>query len=92
MILKTSDIRREFNVMVMREDIGFEIPICGLCGNSGIIDTRKSAMWNGKEVGIIGHCVCENGRAYKKSILHMSEKEMQEKLEIQKHQIFKRKT
>ena len=93
--MKTSDIRREFNVNVMREDIDMEISLCGLCGNSGVIDTRKSAIWNGKEVGIIGNCVCENGRAQAKLFKKKAEEpvdigELEEKLERQRHQmIFK---
>ena len=60
------DIWREFDVEVFREDIGFNIPLCGLCANSGIIDTRDSAIWNNKPVGIKGFCICPNGRALKK--------------------------
>jgi len=29
----------EFVVKAMNEELGFEIPLCGLCGNSGILDT-----------------------------------------------------
>ena len=38
------------------------IPICALCGNSGIIDT-KFAKWNGKIVGGKFPCLCYNGMA-----------------------------
>ena len=63
----------------MREDIGFEVSLCGLCANSGVIDTRKSAKWNGKEVGLIGYCICANGRAMKKSQPNMSVEDMEER-------------
>ena len=55
----------EFNVEVFREDIGFKIPLCGLCANSGIVDTTTTAIWNGKPAGIKTFCICPNGRALK---------------------------
>lgn len=59
-------ILEEFTVKVLREDLGFEIPLCGLCANSGIIDTTLTAIWNGKKVGVRGYCLCLNGRALKR--------------------------
>ncbi len=43
--------------------LGF--PICGLCGNTGVIDTTLSA-WSsaGMRCGIRRFCICPNGRAY----------------------------
>ena len=43
-------------------------PFCGLCGNSGRIDTtrRVTAGVSGKPCGMRGYCICPNGRAYKK--------------------------
>jgi hypothetical protein len=41
--------------------------LCGICGNSGIIDTTDT-LHNpiGKKiVGIRSHCICPNGRAIK---------------------------
>ncbi len=40
---------------------------CGLCGNHGIIDTKKSNVCTpgGIPVGIRAYCVCPNGRAAK---------------------------
>lgn len=46
---------------------GHKIPFCGLCGNSGIIDTRKSVTTSeGKPCGVEAFCICPNGRAKKK--------------------------
>jgi len=40
---------------------------CGLCGNSGYIDTLKSAITpRGVKCGIQAYCICPNGRAIKK--------------------------
>jgi len=87
--MKKENIRKEFTVYVMREDIGYNITLCGLCGNSGIIDTRESAIWNGKKIGMIGHCICANGRAYKNGHFEMTKEEMIKKLEHQKQIKFK---
>ena len=39
---------------------------CGLCGNSGVIDTR-GVMFTpaGVECGVLAFCICPNGRLYK---------------------------
>lgn len=58
----------EFVVKAVNEELGFEIPLCGLCGNSGILDTTTSAKWSNKSVGIKAYCICPNGRARKKVI------------------------
>lgn len=43
-----------------------EITFCGLCGNTGIIDTTQSAITpNGTSVGKKFYCLCPNGRALK---------------------------
>ncbi len=55
----------EFIVRVKRDD-GLEITLCGLCGNSGQLDTTKSAQWSGRFVGVASYCICPNGRAIKK--------------------------
>lgn len=86
--MNREDIRQEFNVNVIREDLGMEISLCGFCGNCGIIDTRKSAKWNGEEVGLIGYCICANGRAYKKSHPNLLVKDMEQKIENQNRKIF----
>ena len=37
---------------------------CGLCGNSGIVDTRgKVRSPIGKDCGVRAFCICPNGRA-----------------------------
>jgi hypothetical protein len=39
---------------------------CGLCGNTGLIDTRNSAKTpRGQQCGGVFPCVCPNGRAIK---------------------------
>lgn len=43
-----------------------KVPICGLCGNSGRIDTRGKAKVSGADCGVLGYCICPNGRAMKK--------------------------
>jgi len=75
--MKIEDIREEFTTYAMREDIGFEISLCGLCANSGIVDTRKSAVWNDQQVGILGYCLCANGRALKRSRPNLLAKDME---------------
>ncbi len=36
---------------------------CGLCGNSGIIDSTKTAkLFSGRNVGGKFYCICPNGR------------------------------
>jgi hypothetical protein len=40
--------------------------LCGLCGNSGMIDTRGRAISGaGVDAGIRAPCICANGRALK---------------------------
>lgn len=43
---------------------GLEIPLCGLCGNTGILDTRAKSP-QGIPVGIRAPCICPNGRCLK---------------------------
>lgn len=43
--------------------------ICGLCGNSGYIDTRNRVRSPiGKDCGIKTYCICPNGRSIKKQM------------------------
>jgi hypothetical protein len=40
--------------------------MCGLCGNSGFIDTRGRAVTAaGIEVGMKTYCICPNGQIYR---------------------------
>lgn len=40
---------------------------CGLCGNSGVVDTRgKVVSPRGEDCGIRAYCICPNGRAIKR--------------------------
>ncbi len=64
--MKTKDLWEEFIVEVFRPDIGFNIPLCGLCANTGILDTTTTAKWQGKCIGVKTHCICPNGRVMKK--------------------------
>lgn len=56
----------EYTVFVYRDDIKSDIPLCGLCGNSGMLNTLATAKWYGKEVGVFLPCICPNGRSIKK--------------------------
>lgn len=45
-----------------------ELHLCSLCGNSGVIDTRKSAISYGDvNVGRLNYCICPNGRGMRES-------------------------
>lgn len=66
---KLKDSWLEFTVLVKRVfgDQEFDIPMCGLCGNTGTIDTTNSAKSPaGVSCGGKFFCVCPNGRARKK--------------------------
>jgi hypothetical protein len=42
---------------------------CGLCGNSGIVDTRDHVVDpRGVECGVRAFCLCPNGRALKEHL------------------------
>lgn len=42
--------------------------LCTLCGNSGVIDTRKTAISAaGVNVGCFNFCICPNGQALRAS-------------------------
>lgn len=46
---------------------GIEIGYCGLCGNSGVLDTTNSAKTpGGRSCGVKAYCICPNGRSIKK--------------------------
>lgn len=55
----------EFTVEVDRGD-GMVIPVCGLCGNSGMVNTLATAELHGNKCGILAPCICPNGRYMKK--------------------------
>jgi len=46
---------------------------CGLCGNSGWIDTRGVRTAAGYEVGVRRPCICPNGRAIKRKLRPIQE-------------------
>ena len=62
-------LSQEFIVMVPRQfgaEI-HEIPICGLCGNGGVVDTRgKVTTPFGVATGLRAYCICPNGRTMKR--------------------------
>lgn len=60
----------DFTVMVPMNHLdGKRVPICGLCGNSGIVDTRASARRSdGTVCGVHTYCICPNGRNAKKFV------------------------
>jgi hypothetical protein len=40
---------------------------CGLCGNSGVVDTRgKVRTPTGEDCGVRAYCICPNGRTLKR--------------------------
>ncbi len=42
---------------------------CGLCGNSGIVDTRgKVKNPRGEDCGVRAYCICPNGRTLKRGL------------------------
>lgn len=55
--------------MSKRDEVWLEFVrqnLCGLCGNTGIIDTRETAVSPaGVHCGDRFHCICPNGRAMK---------------------------
>ena len=65
--MKRNKIYEEFLIWSLDDRPGIEkITLCGLCGNSGIIDTTKSADHYAKMVGVVGYCICPNGRQRKR--------------------------
>lgn len=59
---------KHYSTTTLAPHLNRDISICGLCGNSGVIDTRDSAKdsW-GKPVGIRTWCICYNGQALRSS-------------------------
>lgn len=47
-----------------QEDILETVPVCGLCGNTGIVETQARTTY-GAACGIRKSCICPNGRAMK---------------------------
>lgn len=66
--LDFNDIWTEF-LHTTKDTTKDPIKHCGLCGNRGIIDTKKSARTSaGWPVGIRAFCICPNGRAMKSGL------------------------
>lgn len=43
------------------------VPICGLCGNSGYLNTfNNTVSGNNTKCGIKAYCICPNGRTWKR--------------------------
>ena len=60
MSLKVSDLWTEFLVQIG------DTPICGLCGNTGMIQPHAVLTPNGDIIRVgIKYCICLNGRAMK---------------------------
>ena len=56
----------EFTVNVKHGPL--EIPVCGLCGNTGYVDTTgKARSPMGMPCGLRRPCICPNGRAIKRA-------------------------
>jgi len=66
----TKELWEEFIVDVKppknMEHLVDSVPVCGLCGNSGIVETNAKTPY-GVPCGIRKFCICPNGRALKKS-------------------------
>jgi len=66
-------LHNEFVVHVNR-DRGMNtisVPLCGLCGNNGIIKTKWHPPWTEMETDydsyeLEGYCICKNGREMRK--------------------------
>lgn len=61
------DTWEEFMVKVPGT-MGFDVSVCGLCGNTGMIDTSKSPPVTPYGVTIVPirkPCICKNGRFIK---------------------------
>jgi hypothetical protein len=41
------------------------VPVCGLCGNTGIVETHAKTPY-GAACGVCKPCICPNGRAIKR--------------------------
>lgn len=63
--MSKKDLWFEFDVEVTRPD-GLKITVCGLCGNTGMVDTTSTAKCFDKPAGIKTFCICPNGRLMKK--------------------------
>lgn len=60
--------------MSWTEFLNPQYKMCGLCGNTGIIDTRDSATSPvGIKTGGLHYCVCPNGRALRKLKVKLEE-------------------
>lgn len=57
----------EFRSYVPHHSMGC-ITMCGLCGNSGVIDTRNVKTQDGTPCGVEAFCICPNGRQAKKAM------------------------
>lgn len=59
----------EFTIYVDMDFGGkiFPVPMCGLCGNQGIVDTTEKAVTpGGQSCGGKFFCICPNGRQNRK--------------------------
>lgn len=65
--MNIKDLWKEFLIESIKDD-GSTVSLCGLCGNSGELDTTNSAIWNSKKVGVKRFCICPNGRFLKQDL------------------------
>jgi hypothetical protein len=47
------------------KDVLESVPVCGLCGNTGIVETFAKTLY-GAPCGVRKPCICPNGRAVKR--------------------------
>jgi hypothetical protein len=68
---KVKDLWLEFLVQVPMPHLGgIEVPICGLCGNTGRVNTVQLVKTpTGIPCGVKAFCICPNGRQLKKMSL-----------------------
>lgn len=67
MTKENDELWLEYTTYVPSHFVGNYIPICGLCGNSGFVDTTNSAKMRGFNCGCNRPCICPNGRAHKRA-------------------------
>lgn len=57
---------RSLTQIWLEEFLNKDSKLCGLCANSGVIDTTGLHNCLGKETGIIAYCICPNGRVMRR--------------------------
>jgi hypothetical protein len=65
----------EFLTEYWMENYSGKNTLCTLCGNSGCIDTRTTAISPaGVNAGRLNYCICPNGRVMRKHAVDLEER------------------